>query len=138
MNIEQQESEEAMAKEQIGQVIVDNYGISRVIKLDDFGGYEAKQIIPKEAFIEAYNKWITPIKNEDKNESITAPYCINIPKNATNGNVIKMLFPSCETRNENAPSSFMNFTLDGVVSYEIEKSWWNTLYKTEREIRDEK
>lgn len=57
-----QQPKEVIRMEQvkIGQVIVDSYGISKVIKLDDFGGYTAEQIIPKEVFIEAYNKWIIP------------------------------------------------------------------------------
>ena len=123
-----------MKEVKLGQIIVDNYGISKVIKLDDFGGYEAEQIIPKEAFIEAYNRWIILTENENKNKELkNASYCINIPKNATNGDVIKILFPSCKTRNENSPSSFMNFTLDEVVSYGIEKSWWNALYKIKSE-----
>lgn len=49
-----------MKQVKIGQLIVDNYGISKVIKLDDFGGCVKQQIIPKEIFIEAYNKWIAP------------------------------------------------------------------------------
>jgi len=64
-----------------------------------------------------------------KNESTAISYCINIPGDATNGDVIKMVFPSCKTRSENTPSDFMEFTLDGVVGYAIEKSWWNALYE---------
>ena len=47
-----------MSEVKIGQFIVDSYGISRVVKLEDYGGYIAEQIMPKEAFIEAYNKYI--------------------------------------------------------------------------------
>lgn len=47
----------------------------------------------------------------------------------TNGEVIKTLFPSCKTRSENTPTSFMEFTLDGVVGSAIEKSWWNAPYE---------
>lgn len=51
----------------------------------------------------------------------------------TNGDVIKTLFPFCKTRSENTPTNFMEFTLDGVVGYAIEKSWWNASYKAESE-----
>ena len=52
----------------------------------------------------------------------------------TNGEVIKTLFPSCKTRHENTPmDNFMEFTLDGIVGYAIEKSWWNAPYKAESE-----
>ena len=71
-----------------------------------------------------------------KNESTAISYSINIPKDVTNGAVIKMVFPSCKTRNENTPSAFMEFTLDGVVGYAIEKSWWNTLYKADIESKE--
>ena len=61
---------------------------------------------------------------------------IQIPSDATNGDVIKIIFPFCKTRSENTPTSFMEFTLDGVVGYSIEKSWWNAPYKTESEVED--
>lgn len=52
----------------------------------------------------------------------------------TNGEVIKTLFPSCKTRRENTSmDNFMEFTLDGLVGYAIEKSWWNAPYKAESE-----
>lgn len=47
-----------MTQAKIGQMIVDDYGISKVIKIDDWGGYTSELIIPKETFIEAYKKWI--------------------------------------------------------------------------------
>ena len=47
-----------MEQVKIGQFIVDSYGISKVVKLDDWGGYTAEQIIPKEVFIEAFQKYI--------------------------------------------------------------------------------
>lgn len=59
-----------MEQVKIGQIIVDSYGISKVIRLNNFGGYTAQEIIPKEVFIEAYNKWIAPsttiTEKEDK------------------------------------------------------------------------
>ena len=54
-----------------------------------------------------------------------------IPNDATNGDVLKAVFPYCKTRSENTPTSFMEFTLDGVVGYAIEKSWWNAKYRAE-------
>ena len=47
-----------MEQIKLGQIIVDSYGISKVVKLEDFGGYTAEQIIPKEAFVEAFQKFI--------------------------------------------------------------------------------
>jgi len=61
---------------------------------------------------------------------------IRVKNNATNGDVIKALFPSCKTRSENTPTNFMEFTLDGVVGYAIEKSWWNAPYKAESEDKE--
>lgn len=55
-----------MEQVKIGQVIVDDYGISKVIKLDDWGGYIAEQIIPKEVFIEAFQKYIKVESEENK------------------------------------------------------------------------
>ena len=55
-----------MSEVKIGQVIVDRYGISKVVKLDGWGGYTTEQIIPKEVFIEAYNKYIKAESEEGK------------------------------------------------------------------------
>jgi len=55
-----------MNEVKMGQVIVDSYGISKVVKLDGFGGYTAEQIIPKEVFIKAYNKYIKAESEEGK------------------------------------------------------------------------
>lgn len=54
-----------MDKIKIGQVIVDSYGIGKVVELDDFGGYTAEQIIPKEVFIEAFQKFIKEESEEE-------------------------------------------------------------------------
>lgn len=59
---------------------------------------------------------------------------LQLGEHPTNGEVIQALFPSCKTRHENTPmDNFMEFTLDGIVGYAIEKSWWNAQYKTESE-----
>lgn len=49
----------------------------------------------------------------------------------TNGDIIRALFPACRIKDTNEDSYFMEFTLDGVVSYAIEKGWWNALYNGE-------
>lgn len=41
-----------------GQFIVDSGGISKVVEAYSDGGYVTKQIIPKEVFIEAFQKFI--------------------------------------------------------------------------------
>ena len=46
-----------MAEVKIGQMIVDDYGISKVIRIDNLG-YMSEVIIPKDVFIEAYKQWI--------------------------------------------------------------------------------
>lgn len=61
---------------------------------------------------------------------------ITLHENVTNGDVIKTLFPSCKTRSENTPTNFMEFTLDGIVGYAIEKSWWNARYNAESEDKE--
>ena len=47
-----------MTEVKLGQMIVDDYGIGKVIQIDDWGGYTSQIIIPKEIFMEAYKKWI--------------------------------------------------------------------------------
>lgn len=42
----------------VGDFEVTDSGIARIIKLEDYGGYISEIIIPKEAFVEAYNKYI--------------------------------------------------------------------------------
>lgn len=39
-------------------MIVDNDGIKEIVKITDDGVYLYQTIITKEAFVEAYNKWI--------------------------------------------------------------------------------
>lgn len=46
----------------LGDFIVGERGISRIINVDDYAGYTTELILPKDIFIEAYNKYI---KNEE-------------------------------------------------------------------------
>lgn len=56
-----------MAEVRIGQMIVDDYGISKVIRMDDLG-YMSEVIIPKDIFIEAYKKWIEKESEDSSND----------------------------------------------------------------------
>ena len=47
-----------MNNKNVGDYEVTDAGISRIISLDDLGGYTSEVIISKDAFIEAYNKYI--------------------------------------------------------------------------------
>jgi len=60
-----------------------------------------------------------------KNESIAISYCINIPDNATNGDVIKAVFPKA-----NVWESAGRICVDGhgcLKTFSI--VWWNAPYK---------
>lgn len=61
---------------------------------------------------------------------------ITIPKNATNGEVLKMVFPKVETRDMNGTLDFIEYTLDGIVGTAIEKKWWESPYKAESEDKE--
>ena len=50
-----------------------------------------------------------------------------IPDNATNGDVIKALFPTGE---QMAKEPIMRFVVDGLC-YEFDYSWWNAPYRKE-------
>ncbi len=50
-----------------------------------------------------------------------------IPDNATNGDVIKAMFPNTQTREND--SDFIEYTLDGIVGTCVEKNWWNSPYQ---------
>lgn len=41
-----------------GKVVVDDYGINEIIDVDVDGIATARTLIPKEAFVDAYNKYI--------------------------------------------------------------------------------
>lgn len=51
---------------------------------------------------------------------------IPMPDNATNGDVIRAIFPNLAERDLNR---FINFTLDQTTCNSVEKSWWNALYE---------
>ena len=42
----------------LGDFVVGDNGISRIIEVDGYAGYTAELVLPKEVFIEAYNKYI--------------------------------------------------------------------------------
>lgn len=50
----------------LGDFVVGDSGISKIIEVDGYAGYTAELVLPKETFIEAYNKYI---KGGDKNET---------------------------------------------------------------------
>lgn len=52
---------------------------------------------------------------------------IRIPKNATKGEVLKLVFPQLETRDRGG--DFITFTLDGIVGSTVEKKWWDAPYE---------
>ena len=43
----------------LGDLIVGDNGISKIVRVDpDYSGYTSELILPKEIFVEAYNKYI--------------------------------------------------------------------------------
>lgn len=42
----------------LGDFVVGDNGISKIVEVDDYSGYTAELVLPKEVFIEAYNKYI--------------------------------------------------------------------------------
>ena len=48
----------------IGDYEIDDKYLTQITDIHDYGGYDAKVIITKEAFIMCYNKWI---KGEEEN-----------------------------------------------------------------------
>lgn len=55
----------------VGDEIVGDDGIYRVTDIDGYAGYESVRIMTKEAFIEAYNKFIVNDESEDENDNNT-------------------------------------------------------------------
>ena len=53
------------------------------------------------------------------------------PKGATNGDMIKIMFPSSEVRE--TMDDLVHYTLDGYVGDYTTKDWWNAPYKAESE-----
>ena len=56
---------EKRGKLTIGDEIVTDSGIERIIDLDDWGGYTAKTIMGKETFIEAFTKYVANAPTTD-------------------------------------------------------------------------
>lgn len=68
-----------------------------------------------------------------KNESIATSYCINIPEGATNGDVIKAMFPNAyDISNGKGGVSVYNFG-GTEIPYGFNEIWWNAPYKAESE-----
>lgn len=42
----------------LGEIVVKDHGICKIVEVFDYGGYVSKTIIPKEIFVEAYRKYI--------------------------------------------------------------------------------
>ena len=59
---------------------------------------------------------------------------IIIPKGATNGDMIKIVFPSSEVRE--TMDDLVHYTLDGYVGAYTTKDWWNAPYKAESEDKE--
>ena len=53
---------------------------------------------------------------------------ILVPNNATNGDVIRSLFPNTQVRNH-VGTDFIEYTLDGIVGNTVGKKWWDAKYK---------
>lgn len=65
------------------------------------------------------------------------PNMIEIPENATNGDVIRTLFPAIETTDfymtVHATTKVESNGVKGGISYDFWKDWWNAPYKREGE-----
>lgn len=75
----------------------------------------------------------TLIAHNEKDDTET----IFIPRNATNGDVIKSVFPSIDFTEMaftvHATTSVTSNGVKGGISYDFWKDWWNAPFKTERE-----
>lgn len=66
-----------------------------------------------------------PLYNQEVGEKEVN--AIEIPHGATNGDMIKAMFPSSEVRE--IVDDLVYYTLDGYVGAYIPKKWWNAPYK---------
>ena len=58
------------------------------------------------------------------------PNIIEIPDNATNGDMMKILFPDFEIRENKLSIAFWTLMSDGSYEYNsLPKEWWNAPYK---------
>ncbi len=100
--------------------------MSRLIdadKLNDYFWDNRSKLFPSKDCMVAVDKQLT----------VNA---IPIPEGATNGDVIKAMFPSSEVRE--IMDDLVHYTLDGYVGAYITKDWWNALYRIDEESEDEK
>lgn len=42
----------------LGEIVVKDHGICKIVDVDDYAGYTMETIMPKEVFVEAYKKYI--------------------------------------------------------------------------------
>lgn len=71
----------------LGDFVVGDNGISRIIEVDGYAGYTGELVLPKEVFIEAYNKYIKDevversqgewiiVKDEKYGDNVKCPFC---------------------------------------------------------------
>ena len=85
-----------------------------------------------------YGKLATLIDNivEEMVQETLTVNAIEIPNGATNGDMIKAIFPSSEVRE--IMDDLVHYTLDGYVGAYIPKDWWNAPYRIDEESEDEK
>lgn len=63
-------------------------------------------------------------------DSLPTVNAIVIPDNATNGDMMKILFPDFEIRENKLSIAFWTLMSDGSYEYNsLPKEWWNTPYK---------
>lgn len=71
------------------------------------------------------------VLKEDIDEAPTVE-AIPISKDATNGDMIKAMFPNVKVRCSDI-GDFITYTIDGIVGNTVEIAWWNAPYKREEE-----
>lgn len=57
----------------LGEIVVKDWGICKIVDVDDYAGYTMETIMPKEVFAEAYKKYIIDdsAKEEPKQNKLT-------------------------------------------------------------------
>lgn len=78
-------------------------------------------------------------KMESKeNESIATSYCINIPKDATNGDVFRTIFSNVVIGYpSDCKAILLEVKRDGRTAFGgIDTDWWNAPYKAESEDKE--
>ena len=64
-------------------------------------------------------------------ESTEVNYQVNVPEDATNGDVIKAMFPKAEII-LNPYTASVDIFFGGILMMRATMKWWNTKYKKER------